>query len=68
MLKSDYNDDEERAAHEREVEAVFAGLEDSKAGRVIPLANWEAKFRARHSIRADVEPMTDLEAQALSDR
>ncbi len=55
----------ERAAHEREVEAVLVGLEDSKAGRLTPLADWEAKFRAKHNIRADVEPMTDQEAQAL---
>lgn len=55
----------ELAAHEREVKAVLVGLEDSKAGRLLPLADWEAKFRAKHNIRADVEPMTDQEARQV---
>ena len=55
----------ERAAHEREVEAVLEGLADSHAGRVTPLADWDAKFRARHNIRAGAEPMSDQEAQSL---
>ncbi len=56
----------ERAAHECEVEAILMGLEDSMAGRVTPLADWEARFRSKHHIRGDVEPMTDLEAESLS--
>jgi len=55
----------ERAAHEREVEAVLEGLADSHAGRVTPLAEWDAKFRAQHNIRAGAEPMSDEEAQSL---
>ena len=55
----------EQAAHEREVEAVLGGLDDSFAGRVTPLAEWDAKFRAKYNIQADVEPMTHEEAQAL---
>lgn len=55
----------EQAAREREAEAIRRGLEDSLAGRVTPLAAWDAKFRARHNIPAGVEPMSDEEAQAL---
>lgn len=55
----------ERAAHEREVEAVLEGLADSLAGRVTPLADWDAKFRARHNIHAGAVPMSDEEAQNL---
>ena len=55
----------ERAAHEREVEAVLEGLTDSLAGRVTPLAEWDARFRAKYNIRAGAEPMSDEEAQSL---
>lgn len=56
----------ERAAREREVGAILGGLEDSLAGRVTPLAEWDAKFRSRHNIPAGAEPMSNEEAQALS--
>ena len=52
----------EHAAHEREAEAVLEGLADSLAGRATPLAQWDAKFRARHNIRAGAKPMSDEEA------
>ena len=55
----------ERAAHEREVEAVLEGLADSHAGRVTPLAEWDAKFRARHSIPANLEPLSEEELNSL---
>ena len=55
----------EHAAHECEVEAVLEGLADSLAGRVTPLAEWDAKFRSRHNIRAGAEPMSDEEAQSF---
>ena len=46
MTKQDQED------HEREVEAVLKGLEDSRAGRVRPLAEWDAEFRAKYNIPA----------------
>ena len=55
----------EWTAHEREVEAVLEGLAISHAGRVTPLAEWDAKFRAQHNVRAGAEPMSDEEAQSL---
>ena len=55
----------ERAAHEREVEAVLEGLADSHACRVTPLAEWDAKFRARHSIPANLEPLSEEELNSL---
>ncbi len=57
----------ENAAYERDVQAISEGLEDSLAGRVTPLAEWDAKFRARHNIPADVsvEPMSHEEALEL---
>lgn len=57
----------EQAARERDVPAILEGLEDSLAGRVTPLAEWDAKFRARHDIPAgvNVEPMSHEEAQTL---
>lgn len=54
-----------RAAHEREVKAVLEDLADSLAGRVTPLTEWGAEFRARHNIRAGAVPMSDEEAQYL---
>ena len=55
----------EQVAHEREVEAVLEGLADSHAGRVTPLAEWDAKFRARHSIPANLEPLSEEELNSL---
>ena len=57
-----------RKAREREkvVEAIREGLEDSLAGRVTSLAEWDAKFRAKYNIPADVEAMSDEEARTLS--
>lgn len=59
MTKQDQED------HEREVEAVLKGLEDSRAGRVTPLAEWDAKFRAKYNIPDGVEPLSDEELRAL---
>ncbi len=55
----------EQAVYERDVEAIRKGLQDGLAGRVTPLAEWDAKFRARHNIPEGIEPMSDAEAQAL---
>ncbi len=50
---------------EEETEAIRLGLEDSFAGRVTPLAEWSAKFRARHHIPEGAKPMTHEEAMRL---
>ncbi len=57
----------EQAAYERDVQAVREGLEDSLAGRVRTVAEWDASFRARHNIPTDFnpEPMTYEEALTL---
>lgn len=55
----------EARQRERVVEAIREGLTDSLAGRVTPLADWDAKFRAKYNIPADVEPMSHEEAQTL---
>ncbi len=55
----------ERVAHEREVGAVLRGMEDSRAGRLRPLAEWDAKFRARYNIPANLEPLSEEELNAL---
>ena len=52
----------ERAAA---VEGIRQGLADSAAGRVTPLAEWDARFRAKHNIPWDVAPLSDVEAEAL---
>ena len=50
---------------EEEAEAISIGLDASFAGRVTPLAEWSAKFRARHNIPEGVRPMTHEEALRL---
>ncbi len=50
---------------EEEAEAISLGLDASFAGRVTPLAEWSAKFRARHNIPEGVKPMTHEEALRL---
>ena len=50
---------------EEEAEAISIGLDASFAGRVTPLAEWSAKFRARHNIPEGVKPMTHEEAMRL---
>ena len=47
------------------VEGIRQGLADSAAGRVTPLAEWDAKFRAKHSTPPDIVPLSDAEAEAL---
>ena len=47
---------------EEEAEAISIGLDASFAGRVTPLAEWSARFRARHNIPEGVKPMTHEEA------
>ena len=56
-----------QTTRERDAQAIAEGLEDSLAGRVSPLAEWDAKFRARHNIPADfkAEPMSHEEALTL---
>lgn len=55
----------EHAAHEREVKAVLRGMEDSRAGRARPLAEWDAEFRAKYKIPANLEPLSEEELNAL---
>ena len=43
---------------EEEDEAICLALDDSFAGRVTPLAEWSAKFRARHNISEGAKAMT----------
>ncbi len=50
---------------EEEAEAIRLGLEDSFAGRVTPLAEWSARFRARHNIPEGARAMTHEEALRL---
>ncbi len=50
---------------EEEAEAISIGLDASFAGRVTPLAEWRAKFRARHNIPGGIKPMTHEEAMRL---
>jgi hypothetical protein len=50
---------------EEEAEAISIGLDASFAGRVTPLAEWSAKFRARHNIPEGIKPMTHEEAMRL---
>ncbi len=50
---------------EEEAEAIRLGLEDSFAGRVTPLAEWSARFRARHNIPEGAKAMTHEEALRL---
>ena len=50
---------------EEEIEAIRLGLEDSFAGRVTPLAEWSARFRARHNIPEGARAMTHEEALRL---
>lgn len=50
---------------EEEAEAIRLGLEDSFAGRVTPLAEWSARFRARHNIPKGARAMTHEEALHL---
>ncbi len=47
---------------EEEAEAISLGLDASFAGRVTPLAEWSAKFRARHNNPEGIQPMTHAEA------
>lgn len=47
------------------IKGLHQGLEDSTAGRVTPLAAWDAKMRAKYNISQDVEPLSDAEADAL---
>ncbi len=55
----------ENAAHAREVKAVLRGMEDSRAGRARPLAEWDAEFRAKYNIPANLEPLSEEELNAL---
>ena len=55
----------EHAAHEREVKAVLCGMEDSRAGRARPLAEWDAEFRAKYNIPANLEPLSEEELSAF---
>lgn len=55
----------EHAAHEREVKAALRGMEDSRAGRARPLAEWDAEFRAKYNIPANLEPLSEEELNAL---
>ena len=55
----------EQAAHERDVQAILAGLEDSLAGRARPVAEWDAEFRARYNIPTNLEPLSEEELNAL---
>lgn len=50
---------------EEEAEAISIGLDAGFAGRVTPLAEWSARFRARHNIPEGVKPMTHEEAMRL---
>ena len=50
---------------EEEAEAISIGLDASFAGRVTPLAEWSARFRARHNIPAGARAMTHEEALRL---
>ena len=58
-------DEDRTLAAEEEIEAIRLGLEDSFAGRVTPLAEWSAKFRARHNILEGTQAMTHEEALRL---
>ena len=58
--------DEERIlTAKEEAEAISLGLDASFAGRVTPLAEWSAKFRARHNIPEGTRAMTHEEALRL---
>lgn len=50
---------------EEEAEAISIGLDASFAGRVTPLAEWSARFRARHNIPEGARAMTHEEAMRL---
>ena len=50
---------------EEKSEAISLGLDDSFAGRVRPLAEWSAKFRARHNIPEGIKAMTHEEAMLV---
>ena len=58
-------DEELMLTLEEEDEAICLALDDSFAGRVTPLAEWSAKFRARHNIPEGIAPMTHEEAMLL---
>ncbi len=47
------------------VEAIKQGIADGEAGRVTPFAEWQARFRARHGITDDTQPLSPAELDAL---
>jgi len=47
------------------VKAVLCGMEDSRAGRARPLAEWDAEFRAKYNIPANLEPLSEEELNAF---
>jgi len=66
LLKAAVEQDEEQMlSSQEEAEAISLGLDDSFAGRVTPLAEWSAKFRARHNIPEGAKAMTHEEARRL---
>ena len=66
QLRTGVLDEDFLLTPEEETEAIRLGLEDSFAGRVTPLAEWSAKFRARHNIPEGSKAMTHEEAMRLS--
>ena len=50
---------------EREVRAVLVSMEDSLAERARPLTEWDAEFRAKYNIPANLEPLSDEELRAM---
>ncbi len=51
--------------HAESVAAIQEGLDDAAAGRVRPLAEFDAAMRAKHNISQDARPLTDEELDAL---